>query len=217
MGVVPLASDREQLSDREARAWTIAVDLSPGKTNGDYLLRDTERLRREWYEGHPKAWALTEVTPTKRGMNTVQDVEDTLMRCARAVGQADPDHTVEDFDVIGVVADMVEVYARENERLRETVEEMRAELAAAEPILVAADRVREACDAVSDGRDPGRLPDWERKSPLPADEGQASVDQSMAAESCPCTRFACPRCDALPSREQGQTETPENSDAPKEA
>lgn len=31
------------------------------------------------------------------------------------------------------------------------------------------------------------------------------AEQSMAAEPCPCTRFACPRCDAPPSREQGDT------------
>lgn len=29
--------------------------------------------------------------------------------------------------------------------------------------------------------------------------GGQSVEQIMAAEPCPCTRFACPRCDALPS------------------
>lgn len=36
-------------------------------------------------------------------------------------------------------------------------------------------------------------------------EEARSVEQSMAAEPCPCTRFACPRCDAPPSREQGQS------------
>jgi hypothetical protein len=46
----------------------------------------------------------------------------------------------------------------------EQLEQMRAELRSAEPVLVAADRVREAYEAMIEGRDVGRLPEWERPS-----------------------------------------------------
>ena len=41
--------------------WTIAVDLTPAKINGDYLLGPRQKGRRTWYENHPKSWALVEV------------------------------------------------------------------------------------------------------------------------------------------------------------
>lgn len=43
----------------------------------------------------------------------------------------------------------------------------------------------------------------QRETALPSDEAEAaqSVEQGMAAEPCPCTRFACARCDSLPVRE----------------
>lgn len=40
-------------------------------------------------------------------------------------------------------------------------DKLRAELAKAEPILVAADRISEAYQAMLEGRDIGRLPDWQ--------------------------------------------------------
>lgn len=42
----------------------------------------------------------------------------------------------------------------------EELAQVRAELARAESVLVAADRVREAYEAMLDGRDIGRLADW---------------------------------------------------------
>jgi hypothetical protein len=61
--------------------------------------------------------------------------------------------------------------------LRAEVERLRAELAKAEPVLVAADRIHDAYAAMLLGRDLGRLPDWTRAalagSPLVSGEPQA--------------------------------------------
>jgi hypothetical protein len=42
----------------------------------------------------------------------------------------------------------------------ERAEKAEAELRKAEPVLVAADRIREAYEAMMEGRDVGRLADW---------------------------------------------------------
>lgn len=68
-----------------------------------------------------------EVVARKRGMNTVEDVEEALMRCAVAVGY-DEGLTAEDFDVVGVVADMVESVAREVREAEAREEELREAL-----------------------------------------------------------------------------------------
>lgn len=44
----------------------------------------------------------------------------------------------------------------------EQLDQMREELRRAEPVLVAADRIREAYEAMMEGRDVGRLAEWER-------------------------------------------------------
>lgn len=49
----------------------------------------------------------------------------------------------------------------EARHLRSGVEVLIRELEAVEAVLVAADRVREAYDAMLAGRDVGRLPDWQ--------------------------------------------------------
>jgi hypothetical protein len=68
----------------------------------------------------------------------------------------------------------------ENERLQErlgeaeeTLDEMRVELAGAEQVLVAADRLREAYEAMPEGRDLGRLPDWQSRGAF--DETEATA------------------------------------------
>jgi hypothetical protein len=47
---------------------------------------------------------------------------------------------------------------------------LRAELAKQEAVLVAADRVREAYEAMIEGRNIGRLPEWQASDALPGEE-----------------------------------------------
>jgi hypothetical protein len=79
---------------------------------------------------------------------------------------------------MALVDDVAACFKQCNELRREN-DVLRAELARAEAVLVAADRVREAYEAMMDGRDVGWLADWQPKvasgsqedsAPQPAEE-----------------------------------------------
>lgn len=56
--------------------------------------------------------------------------------------------------------DAIDELIAERDSLRSRVKELEAERERAEAVLVAADRVKEAYDAMIEGRDVGFLPDW---------------------------------------------------------